>query len=290
MRSGVGYAFSRMGYDEGGNIIRQEFFDEREKPVKSLLGYHCWKGKYHACGQLSEEHWYDEHEQPVALVVTGCAGVRSDYDARGNQTRQTYLDKDDNPVQTKDGSAWWKAEYDNCGNPTRKLYFDAQGKPARLADGSAGWAARYDGRGNEVEHTYLGPDGKPVAPRDKKYATVRGQFDALGDPIDVEYLDAQGNRLRTRVVVTKVDPASRAEEAGLRLGDVLVSYGGQEIGNPKRFKRIRDAERDQDPMKELCVLRGSETVKFPLPHRTPGYSLRTEVLPDDPGQPSGPKE
>jgi serine/threonine protein kinase len=290
MRSLSGYAISKMVYDEGGNVIRQEFFDEREERVKSLLGYQRWNGTYHACGQLGEEHWYDEHGVAVAPAFSGCAGVRYDYDQRGNRTRLIYLDANDNPVQTKDGYASWKAEHDNRGNVTRKLHFDAQGKPALLADGTAGWAARYDGRSNEVEHTFLGPDGEPMVPPGKKYATVRGQFDARGDPIDVEYLDANGHRLRTRVVVTKVDPGSPADKTGLRVGDILVSYGGQEIGDPRRFKRIRDAERDHDPVQELCILRGGETLKFPLPHRTPGYNLRTEVILDDPGQPSGPKE
>jgi hypothetical protein len=278
VRCGLGYALSRMGYDEGGNIVRQEFFDERGDAVKSLLGYHRWTGKYNTCGQLSEEHWYDEHERPVVPALTDCAGVRCGYDLRGNQTSQTNLDERNNPVQTKEGYASWMAEYDNRGNATRKLFFDKQGKPVRLADGTAGWAARYDTRGNEVEHTFLGPDAEPMAPPQKKYATIRTTYDGLGALSDFEYFDANGVRLPTRVVITKVEPGSPAEKAGLRVGDILVSYGGAEVVNHLRFKRTRTAERPEDPVKELCVLRAGATLKVPLPHKTPGYSVRTELI------------
>jgi len=54
------------------------------------------------------------------------------------------------------------------------------------------------------------------------------------------------------VVVTQVEPGSIAEKAGIRAGDVIISVGGERIGNLTEFHRAL-ADRDLDQGVRLRV-------------------------------------
>jgi hypothetical protein len=60
-----------------------------------------------------------------------------------------------------DGYATVKSTYDARGKETRESYHGVNGGPVVDKHGNHGWAARYDERGNEIERIVFGLDGKP---------------------------------------------------------------------------------------------------------------------------------
>jgi S1-C subfamily serine protease len=69
------------------------------------------------------------------------------------------------------------------------------------------------------------------------------------------------------------------EKLGLQAGDVVLSFGGEEVSDPVWFlRKMKDRPKD-DPPRELKVRRGGETVAVRLPAGS-WKTLVRPVLPD----------
>jgi pSer/pThr/pTyr-binding forkhead associated (FHA) protein len=178
----------------------------------------------------------------------------------------------------KDGDARFTAKYDERGNRTEWAYFGLEGRPVPHKDGFAKATAKYDERGNNTEVAYFGPDDKPVLHKDG-YAKVTWTHDANRNRMDACYYDTDGKPLRTRSKIMVVVSQSQAARLGLKSGDVLVGYGGEEVKNKFRFLAHRRNERPEDNPKELRILRDDKTLTFSITPGLLGVELRDEVLP-----------
>jgi serine protease Do len=73
------------------------------------------------------------------------------------------------------------------------------------------------------------------------------------------------------VVVAQVTPGSRADESGVRSGDVIVKVGSQTVTSPSEaVDKIHAAEHDKKEAVPLLVMRDGTTYYLALTHAEPG--------------------
>jgi serine/threonine protein kinase len=285
-----GVARRTAAYDACGNQTRETSFGPDGKPVRQRDGYAEWRAEYDERGNCRKKTYHDEKGN-LTPHRDGNAGWTARHDDRGNEVERTYLGRDGKPlVLPGEGYARQATDYDARGLATRVTFFDADGRPVRATRwGAAGWSDQYEAHGNLSERVYLGPDGKPCRGADGYVRTTK-QYDDSGNPVDSAYFDADGNELRTEVVVDRVDPGGQGERLGLRAGDVLASYDGQALANGVRWSRVRRAEHGGDPPKELRVRRGDQVLTFAVAPGLLGIRTRERALnPRTPAAtPSGP--
>ena len=79
----------------------------------------------------------------------------------------------------------------------------------------------------------------PMAPPEVMALKVSGSFLGVGvREVDAERAKALKLPAEHGVEITKVDPSSPAEKAGLKVGDVVQSYNGQRVEGTEQFVRM----------------------------------------------------
>jgi hypothetical protein len=90
--------------------------------------------------------------------------------------------------------------------------------------------------------------------------------------------DAEGQLGRLRVVVSKVDAKSQAEDVGLHPGDVLETYAGLDIAQMDGLRRLV-ADPSGGPRK-LVIRRDAQRAEFTLRPGRIGISMEMKFVPD----------
>lgn len=138
-------------------------------------------------------------------------------------------------------------------------------------------------RNRQVGVAYFGTDGKPIISR-YGYAKAIWSYDAAGNQIDLTYFDAQGLEIRTEVVVVGILPGTTAEQIGLSVNDVLLSYDGVEMATSGQLVAMVATSGSGEHI--LVVRRGLEVLFFKIPPGRIGVNLQTALVAA--GQNSGP--
>jgi hypothetical protein len=218
-----GYATLKATYDARGKMTRMRFYGVNGEPVLSKKdGNHGWESDYDKQGHRTIITYIG----PTS-IADGYATMKSTYDARGREIRQTFHDVNGKPVQHKDGYYGQEAEYDEEGNRTvvtnigldgkpmpiadgyatmrmaydsrrnviRQMFHGVNGEPVQHKDGYYGWAAEYDEQGNKTVETYLGLDGTPTPIADG-YVTMKSTYDAGGKEVRRTFLGVNGEQVQ----------------------------------------------------------------------------------------------
>src|SRR5205823_304034 len=98
------------------------------------------------------------------------------------------------PVPGPDGYARRAMAYDARGNQTGESYFDAAGQPTYGPQAVTGWQAAHDDRGHVLEWTGLGPDGRPEFCKDG-FARRRNTYDDGGRLTAEQLLAPDGSQV-----------------------------------------------------------------------------------------------
>jgi hypothetical protein len=132
--------------------------------------------------------------------------VREKYNDKGVWIEWVCVGLDGSPaVHKRYGSAKVRRTFDARGDVSRRDYFDASDRLARNAYG---------------------------------YATVRYLYDEVGRENKREFLDTNGAPVATHVGVDKVESGSKSERSGLRVGDLILAYDGQEVADVRVFDEL----------------------------------------------------
>jgi hypothetical protein len=275
-----GYAQWKARYDERGNQVEGAHFAADGRLVAARDGVARWTARDDDRGNRLEMAYFGADGQP-ALNREGIAKWTARYDERGNRTEEAYFGTDGQPVPNKDGVARLAMRYDDRGNRIEMAFFGTDGRPVPHRDGFARWAARHDARGNLTELAYFGADGRPALHKDG-FARLTRRYDKHGTLIDEAFFGLDGRPLRLQVSVESLVPGGQAQRLGLRAGDVLLSYDGQEVVNRARLTRQRLTERPTDAPRELKVLRAGEIRTFAVSAGLLGVMLAQRAAPPVP--------
>src|SRR5262249_3835258 len=100
----------------------------------------------------------------------------------------------------------------------------------------------------------------------------------LGRETAPMFFDVHGVPVHTRVVLKKVEPDHTGTHRGLQVGDILVSYDGEEIRDVRTFFELELMKSERQ--RELRLLRQDQEVRLTVPPgRLTGLTLVDRVPP-----------
>jgi hypothetical protein len=242
-----GYAIFRGEYDDHNRPIEEAYFGDDEKPrLHPRYGYALARAKYDEHGNAIEFATYGETGELRVRPDKGYAIIRKNYDIRGNEIEEAYFGEDEKLRLGPNGYAILRIKHDEHDNIIEKDYFSEDGQLRHTSSDYAIERVKYNDRGNEVEEAYFGPDGAltsaasfPVITRVTEIV-VRDEMrrlkaQCLNDDIGDFWkspkgcVDASGQPIVRHPVILEVFAGSRAQELGLRKGDVIEAYDGKPV-------------------------------------------------------------
>ena len=256
----LGYAIKTV--TKMGNSKLEEYFDEKEKPVKRNMGYYkvlreyndkgynirsiyldlygeqitnsygfsIEKCEYNGEGKVYRIRYYDINDEPVNTAMYGY-GSNYEYDENGRVRVITYVDSLDNPIMTAQGYAivyrnYYVTNGSDNGLIESEFYFDENGCPICLSLGQYGVHNEYDDYGRRKVLTYLDETGAPIK-TNKGYTKVQRTFYTDNSVATELYFDLNG------------DPFSLPDgQFGIERRDgqtVYLDEQGNELFNLKAF-------------------------------------------------------
>ena len=240
------FAMVRMKYDDNGNEIEKAWYGE-DQHLMSSPNYAVAREKYDDRGNKIEEAYFGEDEK-LRIGPDGYAMFRSKYDDHGNQTEIAYFGEDEKPhVPPNEGYAIARGKYDDHGNKLEWATFGEDGELRSSEQGYAVQRMKYDADGKLTDLSYFSADGaltsstegfasitkltEIVLRDERQHFRARCQNDEIADfrKSPNACTDADGSPVVTHPKILEITPQSRAEELGLRVGDVIESYAGKPV-------------------------------------------------------------
>ncbi len=262
----AGYAIRRTKYDNRGEVTEESYFGPDERPVVTSDGYHRLSTRYDEHGHLIEKAFYGADEK-LMVQTNGYAVVRMQYDDQGREVDDAYLGPDGQLVSSGLNYSHRVARFTDNGNSFEQAFYGADDK-LRLSPNEGYAMAR-------IEQTLYDADGHFIA------HCVVGATDAT--PLPSQCTDADGHRVGPRVVVSEVMANSQAEHLGMRPGDVLESYAGQEIRQGEDLRRL--IAQPIEGARTVVVSRGPGHVEFAAGPGVLGIEMQTRFVPETTTEP-----
>jgi len=154
-----------------------------------------------------------------------------------------------------------KKKYNEAGYATEEARFDINDKPINHAAGYHRVATQYNVHGYWIDIAYFDKDGNP-ATGERGYSHGTCSFDRNNTLLEMKFMDVAGKIARTKVTVSEITPDSQAAKLGLKVGDRILSYDGQEIVNLSDFMRITSASSKKQ--RKMTVSRGKEDITITI--------------------------
>jgi YD repeat-containing protein len=288
------YVKVQITYNAQGKRIEEVYFDANDRPVRTNDGYAKITFRYDLQGQLIEAAFFDEHGG-LTSRIGGYAQQRRTYDARGNLIEETFFDPQGNPVRHDDEYVKARFAYDERGYRIETALFDEHDRPTLHREGYAIQRVTYDDSGRMLEAAHYGLDGSPVLltktvftkkkwtydargkvvqivffdPDDRLvqtvegYAMIRAAYDDLGRETSREFLDVNGAPVHTWVAIRAFEPGSNGQRLGFQVGDLLLSYDGEDVGNTHMFSELELVR--GEGRRELRIQRQGQVVTIDVP-------------------------
>ena len=208
---------------------------------------------------------YDPQGQPTR-DEDGYVTARYTYDSRGYRIATAYFDENNHPTLHTDGYTKFLTQYNDKGQGVERAYVGLDGASVLHKDGNAKVRLTYNERGKVEQRTYFDPQDRLVQ-LVYGYAMRRYTYDDLGRETTPMFFDVHGVPVHTRVVVEKVKPDRTGEQRGLHVGDILVSYDGEDIRDARTFRELELMKGERQ--RELRLLRQDQEVRLTAASRPP---------------------
>ena len=191
-----GYPVARYGnyyglsyeYDETNTVIT--YLDAEDNPIIRSDGYSTIV-RMQVDGRASDDFYYDLNGQQVQCSG-GYYGLHREFNAEGQNTSLTFLDKDGHAICTSFGYASKIYQRDRNETVVGEQYFDTEGNPVRSLLGQYGELYQRNEQGYISQITYLDADGNP-APTNAGYTILKCTYHRDGTADTDMYFDANGN-------------------------------------------------------------------------------------------------
>ncbi len=132
-----GYRQTRREYDDNGNNCAVYYYGEGGLLLQSSVFPAIKRYERDSSDRVIKEMAFDASGAP-APTMSGCYGVKNDYNKDGRVIRITYLDADGKPAATTAGYTSLTRTYYRDGTIEKEMYFGADGEPYRVKKGYYG--------------------------------------------------------------------------------------------------------------------------------------------------------
>ena len=193
-----GVAIVSIEYDDNGNETARSFAGTDEKPCELIGSCARIEYAYDEQGNCTAQRYFNTAGKP--MLVGGMASLELQYDARGNITLRRPLDTAGHIAA---GQFEEHLVYDSSDNVTERSYFAAGAKPTLCADGYHKCKMQYNSNNLCVQEAYYNTTGKLLNVKDQNYAVIKREFDERGNKITETFFTAQGTRGCDRLKVHK---------------------------------------------------------------------------------------
>jgi hypothetical protein len=272
------YAIALRTFDDHGNLIQTELFDENDRPTINKDGDHKTVGRFNERDRLIEIAHFDTGNRP-RLDRDGVHKSVYAVDAFGNRTDVKHFGVDGNLKGNRQGIAHVVARFDEHGRRIETAFFNEKDEPAVDAEGDHRWTAKYDEFGRRSDAAYFDK-------LDLAHAHPNGVhrwhavFDDRGKRISLAEYDAKNRKLKSEVVAASVSVDGAGATAGIRRGDVLLRFDGKLVEDAVRFHREVDELRGEDGPHEMLLLRDGTAISVHLPNRFFGATFVNRLVPE----------
>lgn len=196
MMSREGIAVIQNTFDSRGYLVRCRFFGVDGQPCYATNGVAGWEADYDQRGFQTRNAYLDKDGKSLMIGADGVAEFRNSYDEKGRLVRKNFFGVDGKPCFALNGAAGWEVEYDEKNRPVRTSFFGIDGKsPILIREGVAGYRDSYDAAGRSTGREFFGLDGKPCL-HVSGYAGWKVNYDAQGRPAGLTYFDQNGKQLK----------------------------------------------------------------------------------------------
>lgn len=183
--------------DEKGQIMLEQYFNEKGEPVAQPAGHVAIAREYNELGQNDKVIYLDDQGDPV-MITSGYAIIHRSFNPDGQIEIESYYDDQERPVVLSQGqSAVRYSAYDNMGRPVRIDYLDENGQLMYLTAGYVGILKSYDEKGKLYEQRYLDEEGYPTDSAYGEYGVRYEDYNEFGDACKLTYLDKDGKPMIT---------------------------------------------------------------------------------------------
>lgn len=175
------YAKTILTYNTQGDIESFYFYDEEGKPCYDSNGRSKITHVYNENHKIIESNYYDVDFESLINCNDNFARIVYKYDKLSNCIESKYFDKNNNPVNDKNGYCYVKYSYDDSGNIFEIAYYDKNNELSINDKGYAGIILSYDENGNKKTKSFYGNAEKQLCNTKDGYAYVEFEFDEKGN-------------------------------------------------------------------------------------------------------------
>ena len=153
------YATVVKTFDQDGNCILEEYFDDHGRPAILLSGYSALRREYNSNGQWISTTYLDGSLNPVVINI-GFASVHRTYNKNDKLETEMYFDADGLPALDTSKKFGIRHEYSDDGRESAVINLDASGNAMNNSSHYAISKNTYTSDGKIV--MYYDKDGNPA--------------------------------------------------------------------------------------------------------------------------------
>lgn len=126
MASSDGYAYVEREYSPEGYVIKEEYYDENNKPCL-YNGAFCHLMEYDYAGNVIKYTYYDENKSLLKEADGKYAYKIQEFNSQGKLIRQSLLNENQKPTADANQVSSMLIQYNEIGELAERKYFDVNG-------------------------------------------------------------------------------------------------------------------------------------------------------------------
>ncbi len=172
-------------YDNRDNVLQVTYLDTDGIETNNSSGISEYHREYGATDLLVREE--QKSAERDRQETAGYDAIIYEYNNKGLNTLEKYVDEKDNPVIIESGYSMIEYGYDDLRNTISKKYLDVSGHCVDNASGVGGVTREYQGR-LCVRESFINRNGA-LTENTSGYCTIQREYDSNRNLISITYLD-----------------------------------------------------------------------------------------------------
>ncbi len=179
---------SKNEYDNNDRQLRNTTYGINDEPVANSYGVAGSSYEYKK-GLITKTTRFNEHFKTTraSSAGDGIAVLKYEYDDRGNETKRSYFDENDQPINGQSGYHSITYTYDPLDMLTSQSYYDKYGNRANNRDGIHKYVYEKDDKGRTIQQAYYDKSNNAVKDPSDEVFMIKYKYDEQGRQVSSSY-------------------------------------------------------------------------------------------------------